>query len=390
MDIELQLRGILPLRDPGVAFTDAVMARVGDVPAGQPGDGVVRLAEARARRRSRRILFGTVVAIGAAAAMPTFFLVDGWEAPASEETVALIPPASPPADAVGRMAPAPPSSTPPGDDGSPADCIDPDVLHGLLLQGADRAFRISTEPPAELAGFKAPRQLNWVGSSARGGGMVAQSSAVYRSSLAPEAARTAAVGALAAAGWKLHTVRDSAGSNVFAAENLQGGDTYCREDQPVTVTASALDGVTYVVLAVPRNVDKGAGFRTACDQPPQTIARAESTLDQYLPRLELPRDPATGRPVAAQGMGGGEGGDAKRRMNVSFTLKDSADNVARHFAKQMAEQGWDTDANWSGTGTVGSSWTRRADADTVLQGTLGVSAFDGGRFTVVFHVVRTK
>jgi hypothetical protein len=386
MDIEQQLRGILPLRDPGVAFTDGVMARVADVPLGQADAGVVRLSEARARKRSRRILLGTVVVIAAAAAMPVFFIDGGTDAPVISKAVAVIP------DGSATIVPVTPtlasaSAEPASAASIPPNCIDPDVLNALLLQGAGQTLRISASPPPELTGFKAPRQLVWMGSSEQGMENNPQStlSAVYRTSLVPEAARTATAAALAAVGWKPHATYNPMSGNVFIAENMRAGDAYCREGKQVTLAARALENVNYVVLSIPR---MGAGFSTACDQPSPSRA-AVSTLDAYLPSLEMPLDPATRAPVWVAGMSGGAGSDTKRRMNVRFTLRDSADNVARHFARQIAEQGWDADASWSGRDTAGSSWTRQADAD-VLQGTLAVSAFADGRFTVVFHVVRTK
>lgn len=393
MDIEQRLREMLVLRDPGTPFTDGVMSRVVEVPGGQAGDGVVQLAEARARRRGRRILFGTLVAVGAAAAIPSYFLYGGRDAPAIQEAVALVPSGAaalqPDAQVQARATePGAPAAAAAG----PVACLDPDVLHGLLLPGAGEGFRISADPPPELADFKIPRQLAWVGASERGMGAMAQSSlsAVYRSRLAPQGARAATADALAAAGWQLQGIGLAASTNVFTTDIFQTGDTYCRDDKSVTLSASALDGVTYVVLATSRYAGRSAGLSMACEQPPRLPARSASTLDAYLPTLDLPRDPATSRPVAVQGMGGGGGDDARRRMNVSFTLQDSPDNVARHFARQMAAQGWSAEANWSGTGTAGSSWQREADADTVLRATLAVSAFDGGRFAVVFHVARTK
>jgi hypothetical protein len=388
MDIELRLREILPLRDPGAAFTDGVMARVAEAPAVSADAGVVQLSEARARRRSRRILIGTVVVIAAAAAMPVYFLGGGRDAPLISKGPAVIPVASV------TTAPDAPSQSlvstePAGAAASnPPNCVDPDVLNGLLLRMIGQTLRISASPPPELAGFKAPRQLVWMGSSERGKDKDPMStlSAVYRTSLAPDAARSATGAALGALGWKPQANHNPMSGNVFIAENFPAADAYCREGKQISLAARALEGVTYVVLAVPR---KHAGASAACDQPPPPGAAAQSALDAYLPKLEMPQDPATGAPVPVQSMAGGAGSNTQRRMNVTFVLRDSADNVARHFARQMAQQGWTADVDWSGRDTAGSSWTRHADGD-VLQATVVVSAFADGQFTTVFHVVRTK
>jgi hypothetical protein len=71
MDIELRLRDVHAIHDPGAHVTEAVMARVGEqsiaAPAG--GSGVIQLAAARARRRRRFVPVTVAVAIAAAAGM---------------------------------------------------------------------------------------------------------------------------------------------------------------------------------------------------------------------------------------------------------------------------------------------------------------------------------
>ncbi|HTP38100.1 MAG TPA: M56 family metallopeptidase [Steroidobacteraceae bacterium] len=277
---------------------------------------------------------------------------------------------------------------------NPLECLDQDLLRGLLQQPALQTLNVSTIPPRELAAFKAPRELHWVAAGERGYGVSIRNpsasqtsvSAVYRSSLPPDAARTIASGALTAGGWKLQFDSPGMGSGVFVSGSSgglgYGSETYCRAGQPVSMSASALDGVTYVILSVNRN--QPAGFGNPCDQP-QRVGHYTNGFDQYLPKLELPRDPATGQPVAVRASGGSGDG-----ANVGFMLKDSAANVARYFAGQMAAQGWNADANWSGQGTAGSTWTRKADADTTVQATLEVSAFDEGRFTVALKLISTK
>jgi hypothetical protein len=132
MDIEQQLREMLVLRDPGARFTDDVLSRVGDVPGGQPRDGVVRLADVRNTRLGRRVLLGALVVVGAAAAMLPFLPGRDEEVTGSEDVVAL-------QTSAGGVA-ADPGAPTAMNGGEPSvgnegqiDCIDPDVLYGLLL-----------------------------------------------------------------------------------------------------------------------------------------------------------------------------------------------------------------------------------------------------------------
>lgn len=390
MDIELSLRQLQGLENPGPRFADGVMSRVGDVPVAPARDGVLRLADARLRKRSRRILIGTLAVVAAAAAsMLTLVQRSGNDAPVVQDAVAALPDAPAPVDAA-PVLPVDPQPVAASDEPAPQACVDPDVLRGLLLPLPDASYDMGTRLPPELAAFKAPRPLEWVGSSQRKLSQAPQVTvaAVYRSRLSREAARVAVDGALIAGGWKLQPGNRLLGSNVFVSEIPGLGDTYCREGRPVGVTTSALDGVVYVVLSIDRNA--GAGFSNTCAQPPMPAMQSGTALDKYMPKLELPRDPASGQPVVMHGMSGGGGGDLKRRMHVAFTLKDTTDAVARHFGRQMAAQGWNADTSWSGAGTAGSTWTRPGDDDALLQATLVVWGFDDNRFSVVMQVVVTK
>jgi hypothetical protein len=389
MDIELSLRDLQLLHDPGLRFTDGVMSRVGDAPVGRMPDGIVRLADARARKRSRRILLSVVVVIGVAAAMPMLMLRD-WseqaEGQAAPQQVS-VPPAVIPL--VGTPLQAQPE--PSGDASNPLDCLDMDVVRGLLLQGmTNPTFSTAFNPPPELADFKAPRQLTWVGSTDRTyAGSAVQTSLVYRTSLAPDAARSLGVQALTASGWQLHTDRRyETANNAFTAGGSRPiGDTYCRDGKPVSIAASALDGATYMILETTRSWDH-AGNSNACERPPQP-ARAASMLDAFMPRLDTPPDPSTGWPVPMTGGGSGPGVDMRRRDSASFVIQDSVDNVAQHFARQLAAQGWSAEARWTGEGTAGSTWTRQ-EGDMALLGTLLISTFEEAHFTAVFQVGRTQ
>lgn len=390
MDIELNLRQLLVLRDPGMRFTDGVMARLESTPPIQLTDGVVRIADARARRRSRRILIVSLVAIGAAAAVP-LLLHDSKEPPttaARTSSVDLTPTTAEPLDAViDGMA------EEQGAKEDPLACLDPDVLQGLLLQGySSPAFSLAAVLPAELASFKAPPRFTWVGLAQRKPVMSsaqATVAAVYRTTFTPAAALEESGRALIAGGWQLQTGYAAPASFFRGGDELVAGGTYCREGQRVGMSAGAIDGVTYLVLSVIRNQDRNGGSSNACDQSPQVVVRGSSPLDRFMPVLEAPRDRETGRPVAVSG-GSSSSGNTKRSGTTSFTIQDSVGNVAQHFGRQMAEQGWMAEASWIGGATAGSTWTRRINADTSLQATLLVSVFHEDRFTAVFTALTTK
>lgn len=381
MDIELKLRERLVLRDPGPRFTDDVLSKLGDVPDGTPRNGVVQLSEARRRQRGRRLLLGVVVVVAAAAAtLPFMHGRSGDEGGA--ELVMPVPPIEEPLAGDLLVTDAVPEPSAPA--ASLADCVDPHVLFGLLLP-FETAFKAVSTPPAELGALQPPRELTWLGGAEHVTAASSTHSAVYRTSLPREAARAAMATVLVAAGWKAQPAVGTTFRNIFVSSGLPGmGETYCREGTPVTLDSRVLEGVTYVVLSR----QTGAGFASTCDRPVPQIARTASPLDEFLPQLELPLDPATGRPVAMRGGGGGSsagGSRWNRRSDVSFRSKESLDSIAGHFASQLAAQGWRPDASWSGAVSAGSTWISRADDDTLLEGALQIAAFGNDRYTVAFR-----
>ena len=269
------------------------------------------------------------------------------------------------------------------------DCIEPDVLRTLLLQSqGERPPVITAAVPAEIAALRLPAQFTWIGSAERITGRMdattnaSQVTAAWRSRLAPDAARAAATTALAASGWEI--LQQLAGLRVFGTAAAQFPQRLCRDGKTVSVNASAMEGVTYLLLTIPRGNGDGA-----CSQSARPAALSNSGFEPYLPQLELPADPASGA-VAPFGSGGSSSSTSLFSARVEFTIRDSAANVARHFAKQMAEQGWSSDANWSGTSTAGSSWSRRGEGGARILGTLSVTAFDERQFMAELRVTRLQ
>ncbi|HUG72599.1 MAG TPA: hypothetical protein VMK82_04165, partial [Steroidobacteraceae bacterium] len=243
------------------------------------------------------------------------------------------------------------------------DCLEPDVLRALLLENqGQRAPVITGAVPPEIAALRMPGAYTWIGSAERITGRVdattnaSHVTAAWRSSLAPEAARAGVAAALAASGWEVRPQMGAAMS-VFRTPMAQ---TACREGKPVNVNASAMDGVTYVLLTLQR----GNNTNTTCNQPARTLPTTGTGLEPHLPRLEMPVDPATGVAARMQSSGASSGGGAIN-ARAEFVVRDSAGSIARHFASQMAQQGWTSDASWSGAATAGSSWSKRPDAGSL-------------------------
>jgi hypothetical protein len=270
------------------------------------------------------------------------------------------------------------------------DCIEPDVLRVLLLQGqGDRMPVISAAVPAEISTLRMPREFTWIGSAERALGRMdattnlTQVTAAYRSSLAPDAARAATASALTASGWEVRPPL-GLGSGVFSSADMVISQQACRDGKSVSFNANAMDGITYVLVTIQR----GNSANTICTQPSAFAMISNNAFAPYLPRLKLPSDPATGAAARSQGSGSSSSGGVLT-ARVEFSVKDSIGNVGRNFARQMTEQGWTSDANWAGASTAGSSWSRR-EAGALIQATLQVTAVDDRQFAATLRIQKLQ
>jgi hypothetical protein len=270
------------------------------------------------------------------------------------------------------------------------DCVEPDVLRALLPQGQGQGMPVITgEVPQELAALRMPGSFSWIGSAERIVGRVnattnaSQVSAAWRSSLAPEAARVAAAAALTSSGWQVQPPR---GISVFTSAASPFFQAACRDRKAINFNTSAMEGATYVLVTLRRGDTSGDAM---CNQPASPAFSTGTGLDAHLPRLDLPVDPATGVAALLRTAGYGSNGNSGRvDAHAEFTIRDSAGNIARHLARQMAEQGWISDAEWSGTASAGSSWSKALGDGVRVHGSLSVTALEERQYVAVLRLGR--
>ncbi len=260
--------------------------------------------------------------------------------------------------------------------------IETDVLHGLLLTG-EQSLVTTRDVPAELSAVRMPGQLRWIGSAQRvlgpaaGPGVPTVVLAAWRTDVAPAAASQMAVDALAAGGGSVQPAM-MMGQGVFTEANAPlPQQQVCRNDRPFTVISSAMDGVTYLVVQFQTNATG------QCDARMRRSFGAAFTAD--MPQLQLPVDPDTGRSARMTGSGASTGND-QVTARVRFAVRDSAANVASHFARQMAAQGWQPDTSWSGSATAGSSWTKPRESSSAVHAVLQVIATGESQFSTMLKL----
>lgn len=273
------------------------------------------------------------------------------------------------------------------------DCIEPDVLHTLLQAGPDgQAPRFTATVPEEVSRLRVPAGFAWIGSAERAvmaGSMdapmrVMQVTAAWRTNLGPDAAHAATAEVLASSGWEVRPLAGF-GRAVFSPPVSQLVQAACRDGKLVNFNTGVLDDTTYVLL----NLQRGNVGATVCTQRAPPTATAGSVIEPFLPRLDMPLDPGTGTAARLSTTGSSFGAD-KISARAEIIVKESATGVARHFARQMAEQGWTSEAQWAGASSSGSTWSKRPREGMRLHASLSVMAVDEQNIVAVFRVINSQ
>jgi hypothetical protein len=260
--------------------------------------------------------------------------------------------------------------------------IDGNALHALRLTG-EHSFAVGAAVPAELADLRMPRELQWVGSVDHplfAAGTTEQPSmvtAAWRSDLPLDQAARLAANALEERGWLLvRRMRDQ--PNVFQVPARMAADVWCRGPEQLTLITDSIDRVSYVVLGARRDDAAAAGC------VPQRVMRP-SVPDADLPKLELPRDPKTGAPTAVHSADSNSSPGARSFSSI-FARGEPPVGVAAHFARQLVQQGWRQDAEWSGATDAGSVWSRAGSSGATVVTTLHVVDRGDGRLLALVSV----
>lgn len=252
--------------------------------------------------------------------------------------------------------------------------IDHDLLHALLLPGG-QAAGTSIAMPEALAGARMPPELQWVGSIGHVPGSATQPgtvTAVWRTSLPLEQAGSLAASALQAQGW-ISPVGTHGQPAVFHSTASLVAEAWCRDGQALSLTGENVARTSYIALAV---LQAGAaGAVAACAPRPQPL---QSDVAALLPRLELPRDPRSDAPAPLRSVSASSS-TTGLSVNATFVLAQPAPDISADFARQLAEQQWKLDADWSGTDFAGSVWSKAAPSGTRVTATLHVVELGGNR-----------
>lgn len=261
------------------------------------------------------------------------------------------------------------------------ECVHPDVLNSLVFNALPEAkLLVTREMPDNMAGYRAPTGFTFVGSSSRAEGR--STTVAYRTTLEAPVAFDSLLAFLSGEGWRREVVPPAPQLVAGVAGAQANTAVLCRDGVRRNVMVREGDGLRYATISG----SESAPAR-ACGVPaPQPAVglnpmAAINARQANLPRFSFPE---TARLSGAQ-----PGGDTYSGSNVFTTSTriqspDTGASLARHLARQLAEQGWRSDAQWNGRLSAGSAWTRSSAQGEPLWGTLEILSLGEGTYDVGF------
>lgn len=254
-------------------------------------------------------------------------------------------------------------------------CANPDALNSLVFSGRpELKLAIRRALPDNPAGYRAPAGFTLIGSGLRGTGTVV----AYKTTLETGKAFDNLLAQFADDGWRREATA-SAQPLATVAGATPTEAMVCRNGERRNLRVRDAGAVRYAILSSFTVADR------ACDAPdPRSIdsVAARTAAMASMPQFSFP---ATARTAA--GTGSRLLPNGLTSSSVRVESPDTGESLARHLARQLAEQGWRRDAEWNGALSSGSTWTRRGTNGQMYWGTLEVLSPGGNVYEVGFGMV---
>lgn len=267
-------------------------------------------------------------------------------------------------------------------------CLHPDVLQGLArsgITGVGDAVVTRTLPEA-MDGIDAPPNFELIASSVG----ARETTVAFKADQSTPEAHEAALSALEADGWEVQ-------GGERAPVYYEGSPTspvpsvmtmLCLDGRNLSVGSRFIEGTSYVNFHI-RDAQGGG----VCAGPSGLLASARSIgalrtqgdLDQFMPALRFPPDPATGNEIVARPMGSSSG-SASRSNTAQVSIAMPHGQLAEFLGAQLGAAGWTADSSWSGALTAGSTWTRAPEPERELIATVEVAARTAAVYEVTFRI----
>jgi hypothetical protein len=234
-------------------------------------------------------------------------------------------------------------------------CVDPDVVKGVLFNGrAEAQMSITATLPEEMAGFTAPAGFVLVGTALRSPPAPAGGTVAFRTNADSEAAYAAILETFTDDGWVIEEPQTPT-TRIFINDSEPDSGTICRDGVRRTLLVQDHNGRRYVTVFFSDQPNA-----LACNAQDPRLGRARSMMTlmtDEAPALRLPEGTTNADGSNRIASGGGGSGDTYTTGD-QIRIAQSASSFLSDIGSQMRDQGWTVDASWSGTLSTGARWTK--------------------------------
>ncbi|MEM7217700.1 MAG: hypothetical protein AAF515_05005 [Pseudomonadota bacterium] len=253
----------------------------------------------------------------------------------------------------------------------PFECVAPEYRHAFLTYMGDGKTEYTTDLPAGFPKLSLPEGMTLLGSNNN----PHFTSAVYMSPDPADGLLEKTIKSLEGDGWISGESRSNARMGGFQTPSLPRRSMVCRDSSPGTIIVAVKEHPDYSTTS----------FTIYPNQKKQRCQKSESPTDQELRRSLRSEIPYLQLPAAAKSSGYSTGGsnDEYSTQTVVTTVVPRATFLSL-LGDQIEQQGWDSDANWSGNSSAGSTWTKSSKEFGRLVGILRSISLGDGEFDVSF------
>lgn len=264
-------------------------------------------------------------------------------------------------------------------------CVNPDVVNGLVFNGRPEArFSIRPTIPDNLEGFEAPRTFVLIGTA----NYEQNPSNVfvgYRVDAPAIPAFQAWVSFLGERGWKRETQPMPQQQPMAAGQAAVGrlATRLCRDGERRNLLVQVVDSTFYATASVIETFPpRPCGVPEILQQPNTDFTGSINAVRAMMPQFTYP---TTARMSGGPGPGGNVGSNTVWD-SARIESPDSAASLLEKLGRQLATQGWSSDADWKGKRSAGSTWTRKGGDGKSYWGTLEILDLEKNLHEIGFTV----
>lgn len=256
-------------------------------------------------------------------------------------------------------------------------CVNPDILNGLIYRGRSEA-RLTITPglPESMAGFEAPADFELIGTAVRGN--TGTTTVAYATELASAAAHAAFFASLQADGWAVED--DPLGPPIFSLTDGPETGTLCLNGERRMLSVLDANGTRYVRISINDQEQE-----RACNEADRALSMMQSGIMgmfmREMPSLEFPAGTRSASPDGR--LNGGRGASGENfHTAVQVVSAETPQSLIDDLGAQMSELGWRVDSSWSGRVSTGARWTRTTDDATPFWTSIEIVRIDDFTYDV--------